>query len=135
MFDTGNSFSNYPFYKKQSTKLTGDRGEAKAVDFLVANGYEIIARNWRTRQGELDIIVLKDGIIVFVEVKTLPSGGLETLAHELNLRKQKRIIETAKFFLAKHRQYNDSKIRFDIIVVDMPGFDAVYHISNAFSEC
>lgn len=69
-----------------------------------------------------------------MEVKTLPSGNLETLSHELNMRKQKRIIETAKIFLLNNRKYNNSKIRFDVAVIDMPGLDSVYYISNAFSE-
>ncbi|WP_147613959.1 YraN family protein [Treponema pectinovorum] len=124
---------NYPD-EKLSKKNIGDKGEEKAVNFLILNGYDVIARNWRTRCGEIDIIAKKDDIIVFVEVKTLPSGGLETLCHELNLRKQKRIIETAKFFLEKYRQYNNSRTRFDVLVIDMPGFEAVYHIPNAFSE-
>ena len=72
--------------------------------------------------------------MVFVEVKALPRGNAETLSHELDARKQKRIIETAKFFLTKHRQYSNSKIRFDVIVIDMPDFPPVYHIKNAFSE-
>lgn len=118
----------------QSTKNVGNSGENKAADFLLSKGYEIIARNWRTRRGEIDIIALYKDILVFAEVKTLPSGGLEVLSHELNLRKQKRIIETAKFFLAKYRQYNNSKIRFDVLVVDMPQFEPVYHIADAFSE-
>lgn len=118
----------------KSTKKIGDDGEEKAARFLISCGYEIIGRNWRTRYGEIDIIALHQDILVFAEVKTLPSGDAETLAHELNLRKQKRIVETAKFFLEKHRQYSNSKIRFDVLVVDMPGLDSVYHIANAFSE-
>lgn len=69
-----------------------------------------------------------------MEVKTLPSGNLETLAHELDARKQKRIIETAKIFLLNNRKYSNSKIRFDVAVIDMPGLDSVYYIPNAFSE-
>lgn len=69
-----------------------------------------------------------------MEVKTLPSGNLETLSHELDSKKQKRIIETAKIFLLNNRKYSNSKIRFDVAVIDMPGLDSVYYITNAFSE-
>ena len=69
-----------------------------------------------------------------MEVKTLPSGNLETLEHILGKIKQKRIAETTKCFLNLYRQYNDRYIRFDVIVIDMPGFDSVYHLENAFSE-
>lgn len=64
----------------------------------------------------------------------MPSGNLETLSHELNEKKQKRILETAKIFLLNNRKYNSNKIRFDVAVVDVPGLDPVYYISNAFSE-
>jgi putative endonuclease len=119
---------------EETTKIKGDRGEDTAARFLEDAGYTIIARRWRTRQGEIDIIAFKGDVLVFAEVKTLPGGCFDTLAHVLNTRKQKRIIETAKRFLGKHRQYNECFIRFDVLIVDMPGLEAVSHIENAFSE-
>lgn len=121
-------------FKKKSTKKIGDDGEDRAVTFLSESGYSIVSRNWRTKGGEIDIIAQKGDVLVFAEVKTLPSGNLETLSHELDFRKRKRIIETSKFFLLTNRQYNDSKIRYDVLVVDMPGFASVYHIQDAFAE-
>ena len=79
-------------------------------------------------------IAKKDDVLVFVEVKSLPSGNADTLAHELDLRKQRKIIKTANFFLSKNREYNSSRIRFDVIVIDMPNLPSVYHIQDAFSE-
>jgi putative endonuclease len=120
--------------KKQEAKQRGIDGEQRAVDYLISKNYKILHRNWRTKLGEIDIIAQIDDIIVFVEVKTLPSGNLETLEHILGKIKQKRIAETTKCFLNLYRQYNASYIRFDVIVIDMPGFDSVYHLENAFSE-
>ena len=120
--------------KNDSSRSVGAAGENRAAEYLLAHGFVIIGRNWRTRSGEIDIIAQSDSLIVFAEVKTLPSGGLETLAHELNAEKQKRIIETAKRFLAKYREYSNSNVRFDVLVIDMPGLAPVYHIENAFSE-
>ncbi len=117
-------------YKKE----TGNSGEEKACNYLIKNGYSIIQRNYRTRRGEVDIIAEKGNVLVFVEVKTLPNGNAELLSHVLDIRKQKRIIKTAKCFLAIHRQYSNDFIRFDVIVNDMPGFPEVYHIENAFAE-
>ncbi|MDE6350782.1 MAG: YraN family protein [Treponemataceae bacterium] len=119
---------------KISTRAVGNAGEDKACLWLRSRGYEIVARNWRSRRGEIDIIAQKDGVLVFAEVKTLPSGELETLAHELDRRKQKRIVETAQLFLANHRKYKYTAIRFDVLVVDMPDWSEVYHIEDAFSE-
>jgi len=114
--------------------LVGQNGENRAVEYLEKKGFKIIDRNWRTKYGEIDIIVSKDNFIIFVEVKTLPHGTFDTLEHILGSVKQKRIIETSKYFLDKFRQYNNSYIRFDVLVVDMPGFEPIYHIENAFSE-
>ena len=120
--------------RKQEAKQRGVDGEQKAVNYLISKNYKILHRNWRTKKGEIDIIAQIDDTIVFVEVKTLPSGCLETLQHILGKIKQKRIAETTKCFLNLYRQYNDRYIRFDVIVIDMPGFDSVYHLENAFSE-
>ncbi|MBQ4379583.1 MAG: YraN family protein [Treponema sp.] len=119
---------------EKSTRQIGNDGEDRACAFLSGTGFSIVGRNFRTRGGEIDIIAKKDDVLVFVEVKALPNGNAETLSHELDLRKQRKIIKTAYFFLSKHREYNDSKIRFDVIVIDMPGFPPVYHIQDAFSE-
>ena len=119
---------------KNYKKTTGNNGEDRAVLYLKSKGYSVIERNYRTKGGEVDIIALIDDVVVFVEVKTLPGGDIDLLAHELNIRKQKRIIETAKLFLLNHREYNSRVIRFDVLVIDLPGFDPVYHIQDAFSE-
>ncbi|WP_294430115.1 YraN family protein [uncultured Treponema sp.] len=119
---------------EKSTRSVGISGEDKACSYLLENSYRIIERNWRTRYGEIDIIAEKDDVLIFVEVKTLPSGNAETLSHELDFRKQKKIVKTANFFLLKHREYNNSRIRFDVLVIDMPNLPSVYHIQDAFSE-
>ena len=115
-------------------EIVGKNGEDKACAFLTENSYRIVERNFRTRSGEIDIIAQKDETIVFVEVKTLPKGTVELLSAVLNIQKQKRIIKTAKCFLSIHRQYSNKLIRFDVIVVDMPGLPEVYHLENAFAE-
>ncbi|MDR3312607.1 MAG: YraN family protein [Spirochaetaceae bacterium] len=117
-----------------STTARGYVGESRAADFLTRKGYEIVARNWRTRRGEIDIVAEKNGLLVFAEVKTLPAGTPETLEKVLDKRKRKRIVETAKSFLNLYRQYNCSYIRFDVLVLDMPEMEPVYHIENAFGD-
>ena len=117
-----------------NTRLIGNEGENRATAFLETKGFSIIERNWRTNRGEIDIIAVKNDILVFVEVKTLPNGTLDMIQRELNNQKRQRIIKTSKRFLLKHREYNNSYVRFDVIVIDMPGLEPVYHIENAFSE-
>ena len=117
-----------------NTKITGNAGESKAADYLIEQGYSIIERNYRTNGGEIDIIAYKEKILVFVEVKSLPNGSPELLHTELNRGKLQRIVKTSKRFLLKHRQYSNSYVRYDVIVIDMPGYPVVYHIENAFTE-
>ena len=117
-----------------NTKERGNRGEEKAAFYLISKGFSIIERNWRTKGGEIDIIAYKNDTIVFVEVKTLPNGTLDMIQRELNYQKRQRIIKTSKRFLLNHRQYSNSYVRYDVIVIDMPGFEEVYHIENAFTE-
>ena len=115
-------------------KVTGREGEDRASSFLQSNGYKIIDRNYRERGGEIDIIAETGETLVFVEVKALPNGTLETLSHELGPIKQQKILKTAKLYLQKHREYSNRYIRFDVLAVDVPGLEPVHHITNAFSE-
>ena len=122
-----------------SRKDVGFIGEEKAVNFLIKKKYQILFRNWRTKIGEIDIIALdlsntKGNTLVFIEVKTLPSGNPEILEKELSVTKQKKIVKTSKCFLLEYRQYIYDYIRYDVIVVDMPGQEPIWHIENAFSE-
>ncbi len=120
--------------EKISSHEKGRQGEDRACRYLVEHGYDILARNFRIRSGEIDIIAQKDGYIVFVEVKSLPHGDIDTLSSELGIRKQQKIIKTAKYYLQNHRQYNYQYIRFDVLALDVAGLEPVYHIINAFSE-
>lgn len=121
---------NNSHYKKD----VGNYGEEKSCLHLLKKGYTIIDRNFTIRGGELDIVAFKDDVLVIVEVKTLPKGNYETLRTSLNRKKINSIIRTTKHFLQKYRQYSSSHIRFDVIVIDLPGFPQVFHIENAFSE-
>ena len=117
-----------------NTRQTGEDGENRATQYLISKGFAIIERNWRTKGGEIDIIAYKNDTIVFVEVKTLPNGTMDMIQRELNYQKRQRILKTSKRFLLNHRQYSNSYVRYDVIVIDMPGLEKVYHIENAFTE-
>lgn len=117
-----------------SSHAKGQRAEDRAAAWLSAEGYTIVERNFRVRGGEIDIIAFKDKTLVFVEVKSLPHGDIDTLAAELGVAKQQKILKTAKYYLQNHRQYNYAYIRFDVLALDVPGLEPVRHIVNAFSE-
>lgn len=116
-------------------KATGSGGETRAAEFLAGRGYSILERNFRTRGGEIDIIAREKNTLVFVEVKTLPNGDALTLAHVLDKRKRRKIIQTAKRFMAaRSRLCENLFARFDVIAIDLPGFPEIHHIEGAFTE-
>jgi putative endonuclease len=109
----------------------GKKGEDRAAAVLEAAGMSIIARNFRSRQGEIDIIAREGETIVFTEVKTWSRYGIEELQYGIDTEKQRRIIETAKYFLAVHREYNGMAVRFDVVFV---GKEGITHLVSAFME-
>lgn len=114
----------------RNTRTVGMDGEEFVAKSLEADGWELVARNWRTRRGEVDIIALERDTIVFIEVKTWPHGEACDLELAIGSVKRKRIVETAKCFLNTHRQYNGMYVRFDVVLVD----SGMHHLKDAFSE-
>jgi putative endonuclease len=109
----------------------GRQGEELAARALEKAGLNIIARNVRSPYGEIDLIALEGEVVVFVEVKSWRSFGMEDLRDSVGKKKQSRIIETAKDFLAKHAEFDGFSIRFDVVFI---GPQKVVHIPSAFME-
>lgn len=110
----------------------GRRGEDAACAFLERHGYNVIGRNYRCRWGEIDIIAVKDGSVVFVEVKTRRSLKFGTPGMAVTYAKQQKIRTTALHYLQQHRgAYN--KIAFDVIeIVADDGKAKLRHLQNCF---
>jgi putative endonuclease len=102
---------------RASAAAKGRDGEQVAASFLEAEGWSIIGRNVRWKGGEIDIAAVRDGVIAFAEVKSWESMGCEELERAIGSEKRRKIIETAKIFLSRHRQYDDWSVRFDVILV------------------
>lgn len=100
-----------------SCSAKGREGESVAADFLQAEGWSIVARNLRWKGGEIDIVALRERVIAFTEVKSWNAMGPEELERAIGPDKRRRIIETAKIFLSRHREYNDWSVRFDVVLV------------------
>jgi len=109
----------------------GKKGEDMAVEALKTAGMSIITRNFRSKQGEIDIIALDGETLVFAEVKAWSKFGIDSLANSISQKKQRRIIETAKYFLSINRQYYGRAIRFDVVFI---GNESVTHLASAFME-
>lgn len=80
-------------------KLLGMKGEELASAVLENRGYKIIARNYVTKAGEIDIIAFKDGVLVFCEVKTRTAGVTGSGREAVDIRKQSKIRKCADIFI------------------------------------
>lgn len=121
---------------KFSTKTIGDKGEEYAVKYLKRNMYSILARNYRKRYGEIDIIAENKEYIIFVEVKTRGTNAIARPCEAVDAYKQSRIIKTAAAFLSENDL--DKMCRFDVCEVyincDNLRLIKINYIENAFEQ-
>lgn len=94
---------------------TGVSAEARAAALLMAKGYRILARRFRTPFGEIDIVARRRNLLVFVEVKARAS--LDDAAFAVTPRQRRRIIDAAQAWLMAHPEHADFDMRFDAILV------------------
>jgi putative endonuclease len=111
----------------------GRLGERAAAEWLEGEGYRILARNFRSRRGEIDIVAAKGGTLVFFEVKTWEAYSGADLADSIDGRKRERIVETSKFFLDRHREFSSMNVRYDVLLIQ-DGLRTIHHIESAFTE-
>ena len=113
------------------TQKTGGEGEEEAVKFLRSIGYEILERNWRHSNQEIDIIAKDKFYLVVAEVKTRSSSAFGEPEAFVNRQKQRNLIKAANAYLEKKNLMLES--RFDILSVMKNGENyKVSHIQNAF---
>ena len=106
----------------------GLSAESRAAILLIAKGYRIVARRWKTPLGEIDIVARRRRTLVFVEVKARERA--DDAAEAVTERTKRRIIAAAELWLAHHPDDAQRDIRFDVILV-APG-SMPQHIANAF---
>ncbi|WP_131111891.1 YraN family protein [Sulfuricystis thermophila] len=99
----------------RNRKALGDAGEESAARHLAAEGLAILARNFRVKGGEIDLVCREGGITVFVEVRARARTDFGGAAASITPTKQKRLILAARHWLARH---GDSPCRFDCVLID-----------------
>ena len=110
---------------------TGKLGEDKAVAFLQDKGHEILVRNYRFRHSEIDIIVQKNKILIFVEVKTRTNVSFGMPEEFVDATKRRLIMKAAEQYIFDADWHGD--IRFDVIsVVISQHTTRIEHIEDAF---
>ena len=122
------------FFKRKARHLrTGTRGERAARWYLRFRGYRILERNYLCPPGEIDIIALKKGIIVFVEVRTRQAGALVDPMESIDDMKLAHFMDAARYYLTVRGQIN-TRCRFDIVSVSSwgPLMGRIRHYANVF---
>lgn len=104
----------------------GQSGEKKAAKYLQKKGYSILERNFRSRFGEIDIIAEKDGVTVFVEVKTRSTEAYGKGFESVRPDKQGKLIKTAQHYMSVN---GECPARFDVVSIDE---NEITHIEDAF---
>jgi putative endonuclease len=94
---------------------TGLSGETRAAAYLIAKGYRILAKRFRTPYGEIDIVARKRNLLAFIEVKARAS--LDDAAYAVTARQQARIIDAAQAWLMAHPEHADFELRFDAVLI------------------
>jgi putative endonuclease len=107
----------------------GGEGEELAAGYLLRKGYGILARNYRTRWGEVDIVATRGDDLAFVEVKCWDALGRECLGQSIDARKRRKIRQVAGCFLADRPEHEERRVRFDVIFIRG---GSVEHLENAF---
>lgn len=96
----------------------GRLGEDLACAELVRRGYAVVARRYRTRHGEIDIVARTAGTVVFIEVKARHGSKFGDPAAAVTRQKQQRIVRMAEDYLVRHR-LAEVACRFDVVAVDL----------------
>lgn len=101
---------------KHPARALGAQGEALARQYLIKQGYDIVASNWSTRFGEIDIIARSNGILVFVEVKTRRSRNTESALAGITPAKHERLVKAVYQYLHE-QEMDEATWRIDAIAI------------------
>jgi len=113
-------------------KKVGDWGEQKAIEYLQQQGMTVLARNFRARHGEIDIVAQEGDYLCFIEVKTCRSSSFGDPEAWVTPRKQRRIISAARAYRLQHG-LGDIDCRYDIITLRLHnGTLSINHLRDAF---
>jgi len=110
----------------------GAAAECEALAFLLSEGLQLVSRNFRYRGGEIDLVMLHHGCLVFVEVRFRQSTRFLTPALTVDLRKQRKILRTAAMFLARHNRFAQHTVRFDVVAITGARHSRTQWLRDAF---
>ena len=114
----------------------GDWGEEKALRYLIDQGYQLLTRNWRTREGEIDLVMNLDSTIVFIEVKTRKTDRFGPPEEGITRGKQERLRKTSRAYLQEN-DYENRDWRIDVIAIEATKIGEIMrldHYENAVED-
>ncbi len=117
---------------RRATGPVGARAESAAFDYLIKQGLRPVARNFRCRGGEIDLIMIHDQCLAFVEVRFRSSANFAQPSHTVDRPKQRKLIRTAAMFYARNRAYASHVMRFDVVAIEGEDPPAIHWIRDAF---
>jgi putative endonuclease len=128
-----------PDLPSSPTSRLGQLGEREAARHLKEKGYSILERNYRIKQGEIDLVAFRDGVLAFVEVRAQTEPAMIAPLRTITRRKQRRIVKAAQSYIAVRGldRRADAALRFDVVTVlfDEEGrAREVKHLEGAFHE-
>jgi len=109
---------------------TGKKGEALAVDYLKEKGYQLLETNWRFSKAEIDIIMMDDEVLVFIEVKTRSYDYYGKPEESVTEKKQHLLADAAKVYMTKIN--HEWEIRFDVVAIVLGEPNGIEHFEDAF---
>ncbi|MEM7251754.1 MAG: YraN family protein [Pseudomonadota bacterium] len=114
-------------------RLDGKLAERRAQQFLERAGLVVVARNYRTRWGELDLVMHEGDTVVFVEVRARAPNSVLSAAESVDWAKQHRLQTTAEHYLARYHGVDTPACRFDVIAMTgSPNRPHITWIRDAF---
>lgn len=96
----------------------GAHWEDLALAHLSDAGLALVARNFHSRFGEIDLVMCEDNTLVFVEVRYRGPGARVRAAASVSASKQRHLVQTAQFFLLRQPQWRHARMRFDVLAID-----------------
>jgi putative endonuclease len=115
-----------------ATVTLGDQAERKALRFLVRQGLKPVTQNFRSRGGEIDLIMLHSDCLVFIEVRYRESTRFSYPGPTVDRHKQQRILRTAAMFLASAQRYARHTMRFDVVAISGGEDGKIEWLQDAF---
>ncbi len=98
-------------------QLIGKWGEEQALKYVETHGYSVLFKNWKSAHGELDLICLRNDMLVFVEVKTRSTTNFGWPEEAVTKLKQEHLVNSAMAFLDEHTHYLNSPWQIDVIAI------------------